>query len=324
MRNKNKFLYMGISLIAVSFFVSTGVVAAPPAPSSVCGNGICENDETILSCSVDCNPCGDGECDAEIGETPVTCSLDCFGAVCGDGTCDDGESIETCPNDCHLPEPQPDPGIATPSCEDVTIHVGEETTCSIKVENIETFPLTEVTAEVVIPNNIEKINNTDSWNCVSTVEGTQCQKMYNPYLIMGEIEYLELTLTTDTEGTYGLSATINGQGETFQAVTYTSSEQITTTEPVTATAMDDYAGDHGDNGGCWMTITMDIADNDTVCSSGTTSFSYYNLNAGATVNSFDTATGIINIDLSGGHLFDYDILCNGVVIDSAAAYCFAA
>ncbi|HIP50263.1 MAG TPA: hypothetical protein EYG99_02315, partial [Candidatus Pacebacteria bacterium] len=242
MRNKNKFLYMGTSVIAVSFFVSTGVVAAPSAPSSVCGNGICENDETILSCSVDCNPCGDGECDAEIGETPVTCSFDCFGAVCGDGTCDDGESIETCPNDCHLPEPQPDPGIATPSCEDVTIHVGEETTCSIKVENIETFPLTEVTAEVVIPNNIEKINNTDSWNCVSTVEGTQCQKMYNPYLIMGEIEYLELTLTTDTEGTYGLSATINGQGETFQAVTYTSSEQITVTvtEPVTAIAVDDF------------------------------------------------------------------------------------
>lgn len=50
-----------------------------PVPS-VCGNGICEYDESVQSCSVDCSTppqeyCGDGICQAS--ETIASCSDDC-------------------------------------------------------------------------------------------------------------------------------------------------------------------------------------------------------------------------------------------------------
>jgi hypothetical protein len=56
--------------------------------------------------------CGDGICDAGIGESPVTCPADC-GALryCGDGICDYGESPQTCAADC---------GNAPTACSDGT------------------------------------------------------------------------------------------------------------------------------------------------------------------------------------------------------------
>jgi len=56
--------------------------------------------------------CGDGACDADIGESPVTCPVDC-GALkyCGDGICDYGESPQTCAADC---------GLAPTTCSDGT------------------------------------------------------------------------------------------------------------------------------------------------------------------------------------------------------------
>ncbi|MFA6330228.1 MAG: hypothetical protein WCX64_06130, partial [Candidatus Micrarchaeia archaeon] len=62
--------------------------------------------------------CGDGICDADIGESPVTCPADC-GALnyCGDGICDYGESTSTCPEDC---------GVAPTTCSDGTRY----STCS--------------------------------------------------------------------------------------------------------------------------------------------------------------------------------------------------
>ena len=94
--------------------------------SDTCGNGICESNETSVSCPSDCtivSGCGNGVCDAgetsqtcpsdcavastcgngvcDEGETYATCSLDCSrGAVCGDNVCDEGESTQTCPSDC--------------------------------------------------------------------------------------------------------------------------------------------------------------------------------------------------------------------------------
>jgi|GEM_PF-2501639 len=56
--------------------------------------------------------CGDGICDSDIGESPVTCPADC-GALkyCGDGICDYGESTTTCAADC---------GVAPTTCSDGT------------------------------------------------------------------------------------------------------------------------------------------------------------------------------------------------------------
>lgn len=70
--------------------------------ASGCGNGVCDVGETPMTCPSDCtivSTCGNGECDE--GETYATCALDCSrGAVCGDNVCDVGESTQTCPKDC--------------------------------------------------------------------------------------------------------------------------------------------------------------------------------------------------------------------------------
>ena len=65
--------------------------ACPCCP--VCGDGMCEGDETVCNCDSDClDGCG-GSCLF-------------FVPVCGDGTCDlcagPGESHENCPQDCPL------------------------------------------------------------------------------------------------------------------------------------------------------------------------------------------------------------------------------
>ncbi len=71
------------------------------APRSLCGNGICEEDETTETCPVDCPmtpECGNGIC--EPPEDPETCS-DCLeDIVCGDAVCEFPETAETCPEDC--------------------------------------------------------------------------------------------------------------------------------------------------------------------------------------------------------------------------------
>ncbi|MEC9072135.1 MAG: MopE-related protein [Myxococcota bacterium] len=79
-------------------------------PVSECGDGVCGPDETLETCAADCSddpvePCGDGVCDAAAGETPDNCADDCTDeppAPCGDGVCNEanGEDETTCPEDC--------------------------------------------------------------------------------------------------------------------------------------------------------------------------------------------------------------------------------
>ncbi len=69
-----------------------------------CGNGICDSDETIVSCPDDCvkkaTSCGNGTCD--IDESITTCPEDChLIPVCGNDICEPGEFITTCPKDCR-------------------------------------------------------------------------------------------------------------------------------------------------------------------------------------------------------------------------------
>lgn len=63
----------------------------------VCGDGVCDADETN-SCPSDCGVCGDEVCDSSLGESSDTCSLDC--SLCGDFICASGEDQDNCPLDC--------------------------------------------------------------------------------------------------------------------------------------------------------------------------------------------------------------------------------
>jgi hypothetical protein len=60
-----------------------------------CGNGTCDEGETVDACPIDCG-CGNGECDES--ENTDSCPDDCY---CGNGTCDEGETVDAC-RDCIL------------------------------------------------------------------------------------------------------------------------------------------------------------------------------------------------------------------------------
>jgi len=68
-----------------------------PSPS-VCGDAVCDIDETAATCPADCpDACGDALCTGS--ETAATCRADCPDA-CGDELCTGSEGTTTCPEDC--------------------------------------------------------------------------------------------------------------------------------------------------------------------------------------------------------------------------------
>ena len=87
--------------------------------ASVCGDGTCQDDETVESCQDDCFVPPPGSCDgtcfveymagAECQCDPFCLNYDdCCGDYtqlclppCGNGTCDEDESPQTCPSDCQ-------------------------------------------------------------------------------------------------------------------------------------------------------------------------------------------------------------------------------
>jgi len=74
-----------------------------PQDCCVCGDGFCNPDyckETSATCAADCPAsCGNGKCEASLGEHKWNCEKDCF---CGDGICAiwDMEEDKFCPADC--------------------------------------------------------------------------------------------------------------------------------------------------------------------------------------------------------------------------------
>ncbi|MFC1510613.1 LamG-like jellyroll fold domain-containing protein [Candidatus Omnitrophota bacterium] len=72
---------------------------APPSP--VCGDGVCNSNETDITCAEDCVvvKCGDGVCSED--ENCSSCSADC-GSCCGDGFCSEDEDFFSCPQDCAI------------------------------------------------------------------------------------------------------------------------------------------------------------------------------------------------------------------------------
>merc|ERR1712000_61222 len=85
------------------------VPACPDLPTPICGNGICEPEESTSDCSIDCliNDCGNGVCEPH--ENDVLCSIDCTycGIIktCGNDVCDVDENAGSCPDDCSTNPP---------------------------------------------------------------------------------------------------------------------------------------------------------------------------------------------------------------------------
>lgn len=76
-----------------------GSACTPSCAGGYCGDGICQDTETGISCLIDCGTCGDGKCTPERGEDLNNCA-DC--AICGDFICSLGETCSTCAADCGV------------------------------------------------------------------------------------------------------------------------------------------------------------------------------------------------------------------------------
>jgi len=90
-------LFIGVFLIRN--YISTTIAVT----RAVCGDGVCNGNETYGNCKKDCT-CGNGICDGKAkGEDCSTCPKDCatvYQFTCGDGVCNVGETCLTCPQDC--------------------------------------------------------------------------------------------------------------------------------------------------------------------------------------------------------------------------------
>ena len=92
-------------LAACSDVLAGGALPTPTAGPS-CGDGTCNNGESVNDCPSDCPAvCGDGYCTGP-DEYPGACTADCGHGnlpdpyVCGDGTCNGSETCSDCPDDC--------------------------------------------------------------------------------------------------------------------------------------------------------------------------------------------------------------------------------
>ncbi len=88
-----------LSFIAITvLLIALGGCNEPNA--NTCGDGACDAylGETGATCSADCpTKCGDGICTA--AENHAHCPQDCT-TTCGDGACNSGEKNASCPRDC--------------------------------------------------------------------------------------------------------------------------------------------------------------------------------------------------------------------------------
>ena len=111
-------------------------VEAPNQEFDVCGDTLCNGEETCNTCEQDCgrcaSVCGDGICSTDEFQSG-SCIIDCGEppAYCGDETCDPGESCVTCIADC---------GHCPPECGDGECN-GDETCDSCKVDCGECKPV---------------------------------------------------------------------------------------------------------------------------------------------------------------------------------------
>lgn len=97
--------------------VSVNDSQPPETEANVCGDGVCGEQETCLSCGQDCR-CGSNKYCTEQG--------DCVTPECGNSNCEPYENIENCCEDCGpCPNPEAFCNDTTQQCEMPTADIGD-------------------------------------------------------------------------------------------------------------------------------------------------------------------------------------------------------
>lgn len=173
-------------------------------------------------------------------------------------------------------------------------------------DNIGTVPVNLMVSGVISPNDILCNVGVASFQLVASSEVGGTVSMFNPS--NGAFEF---TPTLSYVGTAGFSYELLCNG-----VVYDSADVII--EYVSAIAVDDQESVQMVD----TSFTGNVSSNDQPCSSGVTTYQLLVPSVvGGVVSAFNTVTGDFTFDPSSGFLgqasFDYHILCNGVIIDSA-------
>jgi len=102
--NKNKiWTIIVISIILISI-ITIIIFISRRTPSKICGDGICDEDETKSNCCIDCGcpsgyECRDNVCVTTTTILPTTSTI-FQPSECGNNICDEGENCYNCPKDC--------------------------------------------------------------------------------------------------------------------------------------------------------------------------------------------------------------------------------
>jgi len=116
-QNKNYSCFSGSSVSCSLTFDATKCF---DCRENKCGNGVCDYEESFLTCNKDCNllSCGNGRCDNPF-ENEGNCPIDCKWH-CGNGVCDDGETLSSCAVDCGANKTGCGNGVCEPPVETLT------------------------------------------------------------------------------------------------------------------------------------------------------------------------------------------------------------
>lgn len=219
----------------------------------------------------------------------------------------------------------------TPLCANTEMESGKELTCKVAAENTSSTSLDFMRVQVTVSSGMEITSQDNTWSCVGDLHDITCTKEQLPALNAGESDFLTIKVKAKQSGTFSFDAHISGAENILSSVvtspvTYTDNEIVSFTETAQAQAdaEDDDLGSSPHALGCLDDEgTVDISINDVLCE-GITTFAYRDLFGPAQINTFEESTGILNISVYGlGYLFTYDILCDGVVADSATVTCEA-
>lgn len=210
------------------------------------------------------------------------------------------------------------PATATiQACADMSVDVGQSVTCNIDVENTTSNDLMALKANVSVANSVDLSSTDSNWTCSTVSGGINCSRELSSALAPGDSEVLTISFVANAAGNIGFSVDMSGSETTTvttTSVSYTGYGYATIVDSgIYAEAVDDMFFGGSD------IVTDNVASNDTLCTIGTTTFSAHDLSGGTITAGIDN-TGEFTFQFpisSYNETFQYDILCDGTVVDTA-------